>query len=72
MSFLNGKGKGKDGGALVVVNRIVNTGPMVGFGVVATHLGQHFPGTGTVIPGQPLAQKIAEEQRTVEPSHEHS
>lgn len=31
MSRLNGKGK--DGGALVVVNRIVNTGPVVGFGV---------------------------------------
>ena len=33
MSLLNGNGTGKDGGALVVVNRIVNAGPVVGFGV---------------------------------------
>jgi len=33
MSLLKAKGKGNDGGALVVVNRIVNTGPVVGFGV---------------------------------------
>lgn len=31
MSRLNGEGK--DGGSLVAVNRIVNTGPVIGFGV---------------------------------------
>lgn len=67
MSLLNGKGKGKDGGSVVWVSRIVNT-----VGVDGTHFGQHFPGTGTVTPGQPVAQKIAEEQRTLESSHEHS